>query len=50
MRSMVEGAQAVKNIPEHQVKRRDKRPSHGASARSPLPAVAGRDEERRTAV
>jgi hypothetical protein len=30
-----------------QEKRRGKRPSHRASARSPLPAIAGRDEERR---
>ena len=44
MRSMVEGAQAVEKILEHQEKLRCKRPAHRARARSPLPAIAGRDE------
>ncbi len=43
MRSMVEGAQAMEEILQQQEKRRLKRPSHRARARSPLPAVAGRD-------
>jgi hypothetical protein len=53
MRSMVEGAQAVKKILRRQEKLRRKRPptAHSASktrvnalmARSPLPAFAGRD-------
>jgi hypothetical protein len=46
MRSMVEGARAVRKILWRQEKHQRKRPSHRASARSPLPAVAGRDEER----
>jgi hypothetical protein len=46
MRSMVEGARAMKKFLERQVKRRGKRPSHRAKARSPLPAIAGRDERR----
>ena len=49
MRSMVEGARAVRNILWHQEKRGGKRPSHRASARSPLPAIAGREKEVRTA-
>jgi hypothetical protein len=36
MRSMVEGAQAVREILMRQDKRRLKRPAHRASARSPL--------------
>jgi hypothetical protein len=46
MRSMVEGAPAVEKILWHQKKRQRKRPAHRASARSPLPAIAGRDEDR----
>jgi hypothetical protein len=44
MRSMVEGAGAVRKTLRHQEKRQCKRPSHRARARSPLPAVAGRDK------
>jgi hypothetical protein len=44
MRSMVEGARAVEKILKRQEKRRGKRPSHRARARSPLPAIAGRDK------
>src|ERR1700749_5014908 len=47
MRSMVEGARAVENIPKRQTKRRVRRPSHRGSARAPLPAIEGRDEETR---
>ena len=45
MRSMVEGARAIENILMLQEKRHRKRPSHRARARSPLPAIAGRDED-----
>jgi hypothetical protein len=44
MRSMVEGAQAVRKILRRQVKLRGKRPAHRARARSPLPTIVGRDE------
>ena len=47
MRSMVEGAQAMEKILRRQEKRRGKRPAHRARARSPLPAIAGRDEVKR---
>jgi hypothetical protein len=47
MRSMVEGAQAMKDFLMYQEKRRSKRPSHRARARSPLPTVVGRDAEER---
>jgi hypothetical protein len=43
MRSMVEGALAVRKILRRQEKRHRKRPAHRARARSPLPAIAGRD-------
>jgi hypothetical protein len=46
MRSMVEEAQAVRKILMYQEKLQRKRPAHRARARSPLPAIAGRDRVR----
>jgi hypothetical protein len=44
MRSMVEGASNSPRRCRHRKSYCERRPSHRASARSPLPAIAGRDE------
>ena len=46
MRSMVEGARAVREILRPQERRQCKRPAHRARARSPLPTIVGRDAKK----
>jgi hypothetical protein len=45
MRSMVEGALTVRKILRCPEILHCKRPAHRASARSPLPTIAGREKE-----